>query len=162
MAQSKALRVQRDCRQISISQSINQSINRLLTEASNRRITFWRDRSFEARGWNGICLSTLSTNARSHFGEGSRSCGLSALLIDHIFIVSISPAWPGLMVQQPNGCSTAQSIKQLLNINGQLGMLVFMGKRSSQRDVFWDVSRRLQFRWMNRQIAGGCFKQKGC
>ena len=50
-------------------------------------------------------------------------------------IAPISLAKPGLVVRQPNQCSTAKSRKQFRNINRPWGVTVCMGERPSQRDM---------------------------
>ena len=56
--------------------------------------------------------------------------------INQISIAPITPAWPGSVVQQPDQCSNAKSLKSFRNINMQLGTPVSMGKRPSQKGMF--------------------------
>ena len=58
-------------------------------------------------------------------------------------------------------CETAKSMNQFHIISGPSGVLVSIGKRPSQTDVFWNVSWKLQLKWLNGQIAGDCSKEKG-
>ena len=60
----------------------------------------------------------------------------------HISIAPISSAKPGSVAWQPNRSSAAKSMIQFRNFNHPSGVLVSMGGRPSQRDVFSDVSWR--------------------
>ena len=51
-------------------------------------------------------------------------------------------------------------MKQFGNISRLLGVLVSIGGRPVQKYVFRNIFRRLQLRWWNEQIEGGCSKGK--
>ena len=55
--------------------------------------------------------------------------------INQLSKAPISLTKPGSVARQPNGCSTAKSMKQFRNIDRSSGMLVSLRERPSERDV---------------------------
>ena len=109
--------------------------------------------------WDPSCLVSSWTALSVEKGI---LCSIQSInAINQISISPISPLKTDSVAQQPDRCSNTRSLKLFRNINRPLGTPVSTGRRPSRKGMFWDVFWRRQPRWLNGQIAEGCFKGKG-
>ena len=73
---------------------------------------------------------------------------------------SISMAKLVSVSRQRNRCSTSKLMKQFRIINGTSGVVVSMGGRPSQRDMFWDVSWRFSTEVAERTNSRKLFQRE--